>query len=374
MNDSPARDQLETERLDPDQRLLDRRRTRDEEDYRAWCESTFGMVEVGQEVFHPADVLDKLAPDAARRGRADAAAQVRTDLEQSVCDQFPAPIAVPFHGFLEGPRQPLQRLHRLRDTWESLVRLLAALALSEAARSGTALAPLVVREGKDQGWRDCKRRDLCSDRLAVRIGLIEGVLHRAQERAIDLQVASLVSLEVFAEVRRLNVVRNGFSHEATKSDAQAKEIIDEAYPVVREILLDLRDIQSVELLRIHAIHPGGQAEVERLTGHAQSRRIYELALDADTASLAMSAAAVDGMSRVLARVNGLNLDLSPFLYTVDDDTGHRTRVLDFKCKKGDGWHLECVADATTKISSAHLNEALLVRYENLFSQNGEGTC
>lgn len=371
MNDSPARDQVEADGLDPDQHLLDRRRTRDEEDYRLWCEYSYGMVEVGQEVFHPADVLDKLAPDAARRGRDDASIQVRADLEQSVCEQFPSPIAIPFYAFLEGPRQALTRLHRLRDTWESLVRLLAALTLSEAVRSSTRMAPLVVREGKDQDWRECKRRDLCSDKLAVRIGLIEGVLHRAQQVGVDLQVASLIEGEVFEEIRRLNVVRNGFSHEATKSEEQAKKIIDEAYPVMREILLDLRDMQSIELLRVHSIQPGSQGEVEKLMGHAQSRRIHELTLDANAASLAMSAATVDGMSRVLARLNGLTLDLSPFLYAADDDTGHRTRVFHFKCKKGNNWQMECVADSTTKTSAAAQHEDLLVRFESLLRRSGE---
>ena len=66
MSDSPSRDNGKQSSLDPDRLLLERRRTRDEEDYRAWCESTYGMVEVGEEVFHPADVLDRLAPDAAR--------------------------------------------------------------------------------------------------------------------------------------------------------------------------------------------------------------------------------------------------------------------------------------------------------------------
>ncbi|MBK8006034.1 MAG: hypothetical protein IPK12_19515 [Gemmatimonadetes bacterium] len=330
------------------------------------------MVKLGEEVFHPADVLNNLAPDAARRGRDDAFLQVRTELEQSVCEQFPAPIAIPFHGFLEGPRQSLQRLHRLRDTWESIVRLLTALALSEAARFAPSLRPLMVRDGKDQRWRECRRRDLYSDKLAVRIGLIEGVLHRAEEEGIELHVASLVPLEVLAEVRRLNVVRNGFSHEATKSDAQAQAIIDEAHPIVREVLLDLRDIQSIELLRIHTIQAGGRAEVEKLRGHAQSRRIRDLPLDSDAASVAMSATPVDGMSRVLARLGGLTLDLSPFLYTVDDDTGHRTRILDFKSKKGDDWHLECVADSTTKMSPALQHESLLVRLEDLLAPSGEG--
>lgn len=372
MNDPPARDQVEAEGLDPSQHLLDRRRTRDEEDFRLWCESAYGMVEVGQEVFHPADVLDKLAPDAARRGRDDASAQARAELEQTVCEQFPSPIAVPFHAFLEGPRAALTRLHRLRDTWESLVRLLAALALSEAVCASTRMAPLVVREGKDQRWRDCKRRDLCSDRLSVRIGLIEGALHRADQAGVELQMASLVQVEVFEEIRRLNVVRNGFSHEATKSEEQAKKIIDEAYPVMREILLDLRDMQNIELLRVHSIQPGSKGEVEKLMGHAQSRRIHDLALDANAALLALSAATVDGMSRVLARLNGLTLDLSPFLYAADDDTGHRTRVFHFKYKKGNVWQMECVADSTTKTSAAPQHEDLLSRFEGLLRQSGEG--
>lgn len=372
MNDAPARDQLEAENLDPDQILVDRRHARDEHDYREWCESSYGMIRIGHEDFHPAEILDNLAPDAARRGRDDAFAQARVDLEQAVCEQFPAPIAAPFHGFLEGPRQPLQRLHRLRDSWESLVRLLAALALSEAAGSATPLAPLVLRAGKDQQWRECKSSDLRSDKLAVRIGLIEGVLHRAQQVGVDLQVASLVPSEVIAEVRRLNVVRNGFSHEATKSDVQAEKIIDDAYPVVREILLDLRDLQTIELLRIHAIQPGSQAEVETLTGHAQSRRIHERVLDAEAASLAMSATPVDGMSRVLAHISGLTFDLSPFLYAADDDTGHRTRVFHFKCKKAGEWQMECVADSTAKASSAAQHEGLLVRFADLLQQREVG--
>ena len=372
VTDSPSRNQQEVERLDPDQNLIERRRIRDEEDYRGWCENSYGMVNLGQEVFHPADVLDKLAPDAARRGRDDASGRVRTDLEQTVCEQFPAPIAVPFHGFLEGPRKPLTRLHRLRDTWESLVHLLAAIALSEAAGNAASLAPLVLRDGKDQGWRECKRRDLFSNKLSVRIGLIEGVLHRSQESGVNLQVASLLPMDVLGEVRRLNALRNEFSHESTKSDAQARELVEEAYPVFLEVLLDLRDMQSVELIRLQSFQAGGHAEIERLIGHAQSRRIAECVLDDEAASVAISAASVDGMDRVLARVGLLTLDLSPFLYAADDETGHRTRVLDFRCRKAREWHFECVADSTIRTSPEAPHAALLTRVENLLRQVGKG--
>lgn len=373
MNDSPARDQLETERLDPDAGLVERRRARDEQDYRDWCETSYGMIAIGQEEIHPADVLDKCVPDAARRGRTDALVQVRADLEREVCDAFPAPIAVPFHAFLEGPRSAQTRLLRLRDTWESTVRLLAALSLSEAATNPTSFAPLGIREGKDQAWRHCKRRDLLSDKLSIRIGLIEGILHRAGELGVGLQVSTFLAVDTLGEIRRLNVVRNGFSHEAAKSDAQARGIVEEFYPVVRDVLLDLREMQEVKLMRLHKVQPGGIAEIEELSGHAQSRRIRELALDQGASAVAMSAAPVGGMDRVLARIGGTTLDLSPFLYAVDDDTGHRTRVLSFKFKEADEWHLECVADSTTKKSSAMQHEALLVRLEALLGQPGQGT-
>lgn len=372
MNNSPARDKLESESLDPDQALIERRGARDEQDYREWCEFSYGMIELGQEVFHPADVLDKLAPDAARRGRDEASAQIRTDLEQAVCDLFPAPISIPFHAFLEGSRSPLMRLHRLRDTWESMVRLLVALALSEAASVPRSLAPLALRDGKDQGWRQCKRRDFLADKLSVRIGIVEGVLHRASELGVDLQVATFLPLDVLGEIRRLNVVRNGFSHEAAKSDAQAKDILDEVYPVFREVLLDLREMQKIDLIRVQKIQPGGIVEVERLTGHAQSRRIKEIMLDDGASAVAMSATPIHGMDRILAQYGGKTLDLSPFHYAADDDTGHRTRVLDFKCKDSDEWHLECVADSTITASPAAQHEALLARLEILLGPSGQG--
>lgn len=373
MTDLPSGDQPETERLDPDHVLTQRRKSRDEEDYRVWCESSYGIVQVGEEQFHPADVLERMAPDAARRGRDDCSAMSRRDVEQAVCERFPAPIAVPFHSFLEGHRSPLNRMYRLRDTWESLIRLLAALALSEASASATSLAPLVLRDGQGQAWRLCRRRDLLLDSLAVRVGLIEGVLHRAHELGVRLKIASLLPIDVLGEVRRLNVVRNSFSHESAKSEIQAKAIIEEAYPLLREVLLDLRDMQSLDLMRVHSIQAGGKAEIERLNGHAQSRRISELALDSDAAALIMSAKSVDGMDRVFARLGTLTLDLSPFLYAADNETGHRTSVWGFKFKKDYEWHMECTADSITRTSPAEPHEDRLVHFDKLLGRVEEGS-
>ena len=71
-------------------------------------------------------------------------------------------------------------------------------------------------------------------------------------------------------------------------------------------------------------------------------------------------------------MGGLTLDLSPFLYAADNDTGHRTSVWGFKFKKDEKWHMECVADSTTKTSPSEPHEDGLVRFESLLGRVGEG--
>lgn len=371
---SPSRDRIETESLSPEEGLRLRRQSRDEAEYREFCETSDGMLELGGEILHPADVLDKCAPDAARRGRAEVKAQVRKDVEELVCEQFPAPIAIPFHRFMEGPRPPLTRLLNLRDTWEGLVRLLAALALAEAATVTSSFSPLELRESEAQGFRKCKRRDLRSDRLSIRIGLIEAVLRRAGQIGVPLELIKLLPMDVLAEIRRLNVIRNGFAHDATKSDKQAEEIIEETYPVVLELLVDLREMQNIELFRISKIVPGNDcatAEVELLVGHAQSQRFRDVELDDSATRVAMLAGNVEELHRVLASVGKCTLDLSPNLYTTVDESGHRTRLLVFKCCKEGKWHMECVADSSTEALPETAHRSLLERFYDLLEKNGD---
>lgn len=372
MPSPPARDQLETDSLEPAENLLQRRRLRDEENYRVWCEATYELVHVGPELFHPADILDALRPDAARRGRDEAASQIRADLEDAVCERFPAPVAVPFHAFIEGPRSPIKRMHRLRDTWEALIRLLAALALAECTACRPMITRLVVRDGKNQPFRPCRKRDLRTDRLATRIGLIEGILQRANALNVGLEVAKLLPDGALTEIARLNSIRNGFSHESVKSDKQAEAIISDAYPVLREVLLDLNALEGVQLIRVKAIMPSQppNAEVERLFGHAQSQRVHVMPMDEEMTPVVLAASAVDDMDRILARVGSHVLDLSPFYYAVDDETGHRTRIAVFKTH-GDGmWSMEYVGDSVAIQRPAAPHEALLGRFAPLIVEDG----
>ena len=160
----------------------------------------------------------------------------------------------------------------------------------------------------------CKPKDLRTDSLAVKIGLFEGIFTRCNELGLRLEIASYIPDGLVTEIRRLNTIRNGFSHESAKSDAQAQLLIEEAYPLLREVFVDLADLGEVELVRLRNIKPGSPpaAEVERLVGHAQSKRVRSLPLLDNFASVALAATPVDGFDRVLAKIGPKLVDLCPY--------------------------------------------------------------
>jgi len=365
-SDGPS-DPAESVSLTPADSLSEWRREKDEQRYRRWCEDSFGMIELGPEVIHPADVLDACRADAARRGRDEVRAISRTEVEEKVCERFPAPIAIPFGSFLHSSLDPLKRMLHMRDSWEGLIHLLAALALAECASAGVPFGGFHVRNSEANTPKPCNKADLKTNSLALRIGLIEGALDRAKVIGLPLSMASIIPQGLIQEIRRLNAVRNEFSHEAVKSDKQAEEVIAEAYPLFQEILVDLVDLERVELVRLKTIKPGSppRAEAEHLKGYAQSRRVKEISLNPASSIVAMTASPVGIYDRVFASLDGDLIDLSPFLYAFDDTTGRRTHIGFFKFNKDRKWNLEIVGESKSVDDLDTPHEALMARFYDL---------
>lgn len=373
MSESIARDQAEREPISPASSLLNWRETRDADRFRAWCLERFGgYVQVGEHEFHPAAVLT-LKEGATERAKEDCRTQLQAEDEETICEQYPAPVAVPYHQFLNGPREPMRRLTRMRDTWEGLIYLLSALAVAEAVRVGVGDNPVMVVERGSR--RPLRARDLRSDKLSVRIGVLDGLLENWRSSGVRAAVAALIPIGVVDELRRLNTVRNGFSHLGTLSDSQARNLIDETAPILRDSLVDLLDLASVQLVRLSRVIPGAPptAEVESLNGHASSRRIRDLALDTDSGPLVMQAGQIDVYDRVLAKLGDRVVDLSPYFYACDDASGHHTRIAFFK-KQGDGkCHLEVVGESVALASDATLHAQEFARCETaILGHSGGG--
>jgi len=371
MSNSPFRDQAVTEPLSPAQSLLNWRETRDADRFKEWCLEQFGgYVVLGHHHFHPEQVL-RLKEGVIENLLHECRAHLQQQDEETICEQYPAPVAVPYHQFLHGTRDPMRRLTRLRDTWEGLICVLSTLAISEASQIGVGTTPVhIIERGATV---PAKAKDLRSDRLSARIGLLDGLIESWRAGGKQAAVAELVPTGVTEELRRLNSVRNGFSHLGTLSDVQARQWILEAAPLVHGILTDLLDLSGVQLFRLSQFVPGSPpiAEVESLNGHTSSRRITDLPLDVESAGLVLRAGKIGTYDRVLAKVGTRLLDLSPYYYAFDDASGHHTSIAYFKKRSDDQCHLEIVGDSTAISSDQSLHAAEFDRCErNIVGQAG----
>jgi hypothetical protein len=346
MSLDPSRDQAEEEPLSPAQALLNWRETRQSDRFKEWCLDQFGVVKVGSHEFHPEQVLG-LKEGLVGKLRDECRIQLETDDAEAICSHYPSPIAFPYHQFLHGPRDPKERLTRMRDTWEGLINLLFSFAVAEATQIGVGVSPVMVIESTKR--RPVRARDLRSDALSVRIGLLDGLLQSWAGGGIKAAVSELIPVGVVEELRRLNSVRNEFSHRGTLSAVQARELIKESEPILRQSLVDILGLADVRFLRLRHINPGTPpiAEVESLNGHGWSRTISDFRCDSPSDSLLMYAGRVDERDRVIAKIGTRVLDLAPYFYAADDDTGHHTRVAFLKKRSGDKCLMEVVGESLT---------------------------
>ncbi|CAR50730.1 hypothetical protein [Burkholderia cenocepacia] len=374
MSDSTARDHAELDSKNPAEALLQWRETRDADRYRQWCLDMFeGYVRVGEHEFHPAEVL-RLKPDVVEKTISECRSQLLDQDDETICAQFPSPIAIPYQQTIYGPRDPNRRLTRMRDTWEGLINLLFAMVIAEAGLVGIGELPVQVIETASR--RAIKHKDLRSDKLSVRIGIIEGILESWRATGVRAVLADLIPSGLPAELRRLNTVRNGFSHLGTLSDVQAAHLIDESRPILHDVLVDCLFLADTQLVRLIKVTPGvpPYAEVDRLNGHSTARHVTDLELDADAQKVVMQSGKVGSYDRVLAKIRSQCLDLSPYFYACDDDSGHHTRIAFFKKRAADTCHLEVVGESLPLTSAANLHAPEFARCEVAVvgSQGGAG--
>src|SRR5258708_21689495 len=232
-----------------------------------------------------------------------------------VFDDFPSPIAHYFYRFENGYESELQRFHFLRDTWEALVDLLHALAISESRLRGRSLAnPMAFS-------------DVLSDRVAQRLLNIERIVGHAISLGISLSIAKIVTVASLSSIRELNQTRNGFSHCAAQSEAQARTWISECYEDVIDVLDDLRGLADIEILRYTHQVAGIVLRCETSNGHDFTRTIQNIEMTLDQVRESQR---YFRKGQVLACCGGSILSLRPLVHYREDASGYVTKLCMFR--------------------------------------------
>jgi|SRR5579864_25887 len=185
----------------------------------------------------PSLVLYSLSQDTYQAAFDDFKREWEEELKDFVFEEFPSPIAHYFYRFENGYENALQRLHFLRDTWEAVVDILHAFAISECSFRAIPLpTPIAFAH-------------FLSDSVAQRLQNVERILSHARDYGIALGISKVVSPSMLAMMRELNQTRNGFSHSAAQSELQAQAWIGESYEEVLEMLDGLRPLSGIEIVR-----------------------------------------------------------------------------------------------------------------------------
>ncbi|MDT4952778.1 MAG: hypothetical protein QOJ02_916 [Acidobacteriota bacterium] len=278
------------------------------------------LVEIAGSYFLPSQVLNKMDEEAYHAARLDFEQQQIEEFKDIIFNKFPTPIAHNFYRLERGYENDLQRLHLLRDTWESLIYVLYALCVGEYRCYRLSMSGTSISMG-----------DLLSDKMHDRFSVMTRLLQAGETNGYDLAVAGLISVDLIERLRNLNQRRNGFSHEAAKSDEQARQLLAENYSDVLETLKEFTGLQDITLMR----WVGQDGDVHNLRceifeSHATTKNIKPLRINDQ--QLRDSSQHLNTRT-VLSKIGDKIFSLSPFLHWMDDGTGHCTRLCYYKRKK-----------------------------------------
>lgn len=268
----------------------------------------------------PSFVLFSMSPDTYEAAFPDFVQQREEEIKGAVCNLFPSPIAYYFYRFENGYENELQRLHFLRDTWESVIDILHALAVAESRHRQLPLTdPL-------------KFKDLLTDSVAKRLENIEGIVTQLSASGVIPSVAQISPSATLSAMRDLNQSRNAFSHSAAQSEAQARNWISECYVDVLEILAGLDGLEDIQIVRYLSQVDGTTLRCEVFRGHSSTRTIQNIKISHQQM---IDSARYFQQGQMLVIAAGLIFGLRPMIHFREDGVGHTTRLCIFRKTRGD---------------------------------------
>lgn len=280
------------------------------------CSFENGLLIIGDAVFDAFDILKEMDPQAFANSLVAFRDERLGQLARLVTEAFPGPIAYCFHMYVNGADNEHQRLQFLRDSWEALARFVHALVVSEARHRKMDLQKSGISFS-----------DLFSDRIAQILDNIEAILTYAAEEGEDLVSFRVLGPSFVEKLRRLNHLRNGFSHSNTLSAQQTSDLIDDSIEEFIPLLWSLEELRDTHLLRVISMD-GNSLRLERYVGYAQVRRTGSMIVSNETMLEAFAQPIPFFRSdHLLVSRDDQFFCLSLFIHFRTDSSGHHTRIL-----------------------------------------------
>lgn len=332
--------------------------------YNEWIDRTYadenGELNILEFRPRPSEVLFQMSPDTYEAAFADFQQEREQEIKRRVFQEFPTPIAYYFYRFDTGYENDLQRLHFLRDTWESIVDVIHAITVAECRHRHVAVGP------------PTRFSDLLSDSVAQRLINIEQLMEQAANAGTPLNISRSVPISTLRTMKDLNQSRNGFSHSAAQSDVQARTWIGECYGDVIDVLDDIQGLADVYVYRYVGQIDGQTLRCESFCGHGFTRTIKSVALSTSQVSAAQR---FFQQGQMIVACEGDLFGLRPLVHFREDTGGHSTKICLFRRTHGDAPNrkveYEVVGEAVRHVEERTVVQAEIDELRALFGLGRE---
>ena len=257
----------------------------------------------------PSDILGTMDETAYQEQLEDFVNRKKADYNNIVYQSFPAPIAYYFYQTEFGYENEHQRLHFLRDTWESITYILFALILGEINKKNFNLS--TIRIFNNQSIR-IDHNNLMSDRLGYKLEFIYKVLEYDKNNGSLLKLSSKFELDTIVAMQELNNDRNSFSHTTALSPNEASNLFEELYPKVLDLLFELDFLENVSILKY--VNNNGSAmriKYSKFDGHSLQKYNYTKEYEPSDLTHLMP---ILNNSNILIEFDEEIFNVTPFIY------------------------------------------------------------
>lgn len=252
-----------------------------------------------------------------------------------ITENFPTPIAYYIDQAENNYQNEHHRLDLLKSCWEAIIFLIFGIVVAEARHRSIPLKALGLTK-----WDTFK-----SDRVFDKLNIVENILDYSLKNAISFECSDIIPISTLADIRRLNQERNGFEHAAAKTAMQQKELYNELFPLVRNVLNQLLGLEKVCLFRYHEAPSPLFPRCEIYRGSSLGGKKDIITLYRDNY---MDILDEFDNTTVFAQINNTAFCLAPFIHFFQEVHETNALICFFKKHNGGKYKFEVVSKSQDK--------------------------
>ena len=284
--------------------------TRDAEFDRHIDENNSVVVESMPIVASDALATDATAYDAALQAWRQ---QRREELIQRVLEDFPQPIALRFHRYHRGAQKAREKIDHLRDTWEAVTIVYAALLIAEVrgaeVHGQTGRCPALGLDPGRIAFHNLRDPiDIVARILGSDFDLRATAFLKAQDRARLVEVMGL-----------LNSERNGLAHKETPPEPECRRRLEICEPLVFDVLRILEPLTGCTVASYFDIEEGVTFQIYRGKGTERELETRPVTPAVKSTILTLH----DPKAHVIVLWDEEVFSLSPLIRWYDSGRGHQ---------------------------------------------------